>query len=178
MGDRLSTTLAVYELELYNRRTRDPLDPTITLLFGGAEETDTHVHVASPQDKLDAAALKITGLHSHGDGISHSHSHEHGPRTIDRLGFRKSLEHGLGDELHTTNTYYVLPEGLNKLFFTNSGSESVDSAMKIALAYHPGFRPAHRPRLQAGPRQSENEYGQGLRYSAKVACQGSLRCIR
>ena len=34
MGDRLSTTLAVYELELYNRRTRDPLDPTITLLSG------------------------------------------------------------------------------------------------------------------------------------------------
>ena len=48
------------------------------LLFGGAEETDTHVHVASPQDKLDAAALKIEGLHSHGDGISHSHGHDHG----------------------------------------------------------------------------------------------------
>ncbi len=32
--DRLSTTLAAYELELYNRRTRDPLDPTITLLSG------------------------------------------------------------------------------------------------------------------------------------------------
>lgn len=30
----------------------------------------------------------------------------------------------------------LLPAGLNKLFFTNSGSESVDSAMKIALAYH------------------------------------------
>lgn len=30
----------------------------------------------------------------------------------------------------------LLPTGLNKLFFTNSGSESVDSAMKIALAYH------------------------------------------
>nr|WP_186348190.1 urease accessory protein UreE [Pseudomonas lundensis] len=48
------------------------------LLFGGAEETDTHVHVASPQDKLEAAALKIHGVHSHGDGISHSHSHDHG----------------------------------------------------------------------------------------------------
>lgn len=30
----------------------------------------------------------------------------------------------------------LLPEGMTKLFFTNSGSESVDSAMKIALAYH------------------------------------------
>ncbi|MEZ5730300.1 MAG: aminotransferase class III-fold pyridoxal phosphate-dependent enzyme [Burkholderiaceae bacterium] len=28
------------------------------------------------------------------------------------------------------------PEGLNRVFFTNSGSESVDSAMKIALMYH------------------------------------------
>ena len=34
MGDRLSTTLAVYELELYNRRTKDPLNSTITLLSG------------------------------------------------------------------------------------------------------------------------------------------------
>ena len=34
MDDRLSTTLAVYELELYNRRTKDPDDPTITLLSG------------------------------------------------------------------------------------------------------------------------------------------------
>ena len=32
--ERLSTTLAVYELELYNRRTSDPLDRTITLLTG------------------------------------------------------------------------------------------------------------------------------------------------
>ncbi|WP_339529338.1 TonB-dependent siderophore receptor [Pseudomonas mucidolens] len=32
--DRLSTTLAVYELELYNRRTRDPENPLIMLLSG------------------------------------------------------------------------------------------------------------------------------------------------
>ncbi|PNG35305.1 DNA/RNA helicase, superfamily II protein [Pseudomonas protegens] len=35
---------------------------------------------------------------------------EHGPRTIDRLGFRKTMEHGMGDTMHTTITYYVLPE--------------------------------------------------------------------
>ena len=34
LDDRLSTTLAVYELELYNRRTSDPLDRTIILLSG------------------------------------------------------------------------------------------------------------------------------------------------
>ena len=30
----------------------------------------------------------------------------------------------------------VAPEGLHKVFFTNSGSESVETALKMALAYH------------------------------------------
>jgi beta-alanine--pyruvate transaminase len=30
----------------------------------------------------------------------------------------------------------VTPEGMDRVFFTNSGSEAVDTAMKIALAYH------------------------------------------
>ena len=30
----------------------------------------------------------------------------------------------------------IAPEGLNRVFFTNDGSEAVDSALKIALAYH------------------------------------------
>lgn len=34
LDQRLTTTLAVYELELYNRRTRDPNNPEITLLSG------------------------------------------------------------------------------------------------------------------------------------------------
>ncbi|KAF0862352.1 TonB-dependent siderophore receptor [Pseudomonas sp. LD120] len=34
LDERLSTTLAVYELELYNRRTTDPLDRNIVLMTG------------------------------------------------------------------------------------------------------------------------------------------------
>ncbi|MBV1806425.1 DUF927 domain-containing protein [Pseudomonas viridiflava] len=52
---------------------------------------------------------------------------EHGPRTIDRLGFRKSLEHGLGDQLHTTTTYYVLPEAWRTEIFRGM---SVNAANK------------------------------------------------
>ncbi|MBP6899477.1 MAG: aspartate aminotransferase family protein [Burkholderiaceae bacterium] len=41
----------------------------------------------------------------------------------------------------------LTPAGLNKIFFTNSGSESVDTALKIALAYHRVRGEGHRTRL-------------------------------
>ncbi len=39
------------------------------------------------------------------------------------------------------------PEGMNHVFFTNSGSESVDTALKIALAYHRETGDAARTKL-------------------------------
>jgi beta-alanine--pyruvate transaminase len=41
----------------------------------------------------------------------------------------------------------IAPDGMNHCFFTNSGSESVDTALKIALAYHRARGEGHRTRL-------------------------------
>ncbi|MBV9653775.1 MAG: aspartate aminotransferase family protein [Acetobacteraceae bacterium] len=41
----------------------------------------------------------------------------------------------------------ITPVGLDRIFFTNSGSESVDTALKIALAYHRARGEAGRVRL-------------------------------
>ena len=41
----------------------------------------------------------------------------------------------------------IAPRGLDRIFFTNSGSESVDTALKIALAYHRSAGQPTRTRL-------------------------------
>ncbi len=41
----------------------------------------------------------------------------------------------------------ITPDPLNRIFFTNSGSESADTALKIALSYHRARGEGHRIRL-------------------------------
>ncbi|MBF0638160.1 DUF927 domain-containing protein [Pseudomonas protegens] len=42
------------------------------------------------------------------DGIA-AKTDDHAPRTADRLGFRRTVEHGMGDSIYTLVTYYFLP---------------------------------------------------------------------
>jgi beta-alanine--pyruvate transaminase len=48
----------------------------------------------------------------------------------------------------------MAPEGFNHCFFTNSGSESVDTALKIALGYHRARGEGNRTRLIGRARSS------------------------
>ena len=41
----------------------------------------------------------------------------------------------------------LTPDGINHVFFTNSGSESIDSALKIAMAYHSARGEGHRSKF-------------------------------
>lgn len=56
------------------------------------------------------------------------------------------LGHPLAFQL-ATELARLMPSGLDRIFFSNSGSESVDSALKIALAYHRANGEQGRTRL-------------------------------
>lgn len=79
---------------------------------------------------------------------------EHGPRTIDRLGFRKSLEHGMGDTLHTTTTYYVLPEAWRSEIFKGMNLNAVNKELLLRGVLEPGSdgKAAQSLRLPGMPR--------------------------
>ena len=56
------------------------------------------------------------------------------------------LSHPLPFEL-ASRVADIMPAGLDRIFFTNSGSESADTALKMALAYHRARGDAGRIRL-------------------------------
>jgi beta-alanine--pyruvate transaminase len=65
-----------------------------------------------------------------------------------RLDFAPPFQmgHPLAFELADRLTR-ITPAGLDRVFFTNSGSEAVDTALKIALAYHRARGEPHRARF-------------------------------
>jgi beta-alanine--pyruvate transaminase len=58
-------------------------------------------------------------------------------RQIETLDYAASFQmgHPLAFQL-ASRVAEIMPAGLNRIFFTNSGSESVDTALKMAIAYH------------------------------------------
>ncbi len=69
-------------------------------------------------------------------------------RTIAELDYAPTFQmgHPLPFEL-ASRLAAIAPPGMNRIFFTNSGSESVDTALKIALAYHRARGEGQRTRL-------------------------------
>jgi beta-alanine--pyruvate transaminase len=71
----------------------------------------------------------------------------------------------------------IAPPGLDHVFFTNSGSESVDTALKIALAYHRVRGDAARTRIISRERgyHGVNFGGTSIGASDRTVSSGRLR---
>jgi len=60
----------------------------------------------------------------------------------------------------------LMPAGLNRVFFTNSGSESVETALKMALAYHRVRGEGQRTRLIGRERATTASTSAASRWAA------------
>ncbi len=65
-----------------------------------------------------------------------------------KLDYAPSFQIGHEDSfLAASEVAAMMPAGLDRIFFTNSGSESADTALKMALAYHRARGEGQRTRL-------------------------------
>jgi len=83
-------------------------------------------------------------------GIGHCH-----PKIVEAVSKQvATLDYAIGFQVSNNRSFELAervtgmaPDGFTQCFFTNSGSESVDSALKIALGYHRARGEGHRTRL-------------------------------
>ncbi len=83
-------------------------------------------------------------------GVGHCH-----PRIVEAVQQQvATLDYSLGFQASSDRVFELsekvtamAPEGFNRVFFTNSGSESADTSLKIALGYHRARGEGHRTRL-------------------------------
>ncbi len=69
-------------------------------------------------------------------------------RQAAELDYAPSFQLGHSDSFRAaTAVAKMMPAGMDRIFFTNSGSESVDTALKIAIAYHRARGDGQRTRL-------------------------------
>src|SRR5215212_9286635 len=84
--------------------------------------------------------------------VNAGHCREHIVQAIARqaatMDFAPGFQMGHPDSFRLAERVAALmPEGLDRVFFTNSGSEAVDTALKIALAYWQAKGEPERSRL-------------------------------
>ncbi len=90
----------------------------------------------------------FSGLWTCGLGHCHPKIVEAVQRQVETLDYAMAFQMGHAKAFELADRVTDLaPDGLDKIFYTNSGSESVDSALKIALAYHRARGEGHRTRL-------------------------------
>jgi len=83
-------------------------------------------------------------------GLGHCH-----PKIVEAVQKQvATLDYALGFQAGSDRVFELAekltalgPDGFNHVFFTNSGSESADTSLKIALAYHRARGEGHRTRL-------------------------------
>ena len=99
-------------------------------------------------DRGDALLDGSSGLFCVGAGHGRKEIAEATQRTLLELDYAPPFQYGhpLSFEL-ARRVAALTPGDLNYVFFTNSGSESVETALKIALAYHRARGQAQRQRL-------------------------------
>jgi len=99
-------------------------------------------------DRGDAILDGSSGLFCVAAGHGRKEIAEAAHRTLMELDYAPAFQYGhpLSFEL-ARRVAAVTPGDLNYVFFTNSGSESVETALKIALAYHRARGEAQRQRL-------------------------------
>ncbi|MBT8049407.1 MAG: aspartate aminotransferase family protein [Xanthomonadales bacterium] len=103
-----------------------------------------HYHTEDGRKLYDA----FSGLWT--SGLGHCH-----PRIVEAVQRQvATLDYSLGFQAASDKVFELAekvtsmaPDGYSKVFFTNSGSESADTSLKIALGYHRARKEGHRTRL-------------------------------
>ncbi len=90
----------------------------------------------------------FSGLWTSGVGHCHPKIVEAVQRQVAELDYAITFQVGNNRSAElAARVIDIAPDGFTQCFFTNSGSESVDTALKIALGYHRARGEGHRTRL-------------------------------